>query len=51
MRSAEFEKKLSSLNPTLECLKFLHYRILRDDYRGTHQTYHYCILSLFDYNL
>ena len=41
MTSAEFEKRLISLNPALECLKFLHYRILRDDYRGTHKLQHY----------
>ena len=41
MTSAEFEKKLISLNPALECLKFLYYRILRDDYRGTHKLQHY----------
>lgn len=41
MTSEEFLQKLTSINPALECLKFLHYRILRDDYRGTHKLQHY----------
>lgn len=41
MNSAEFKQKLISINPALECLKFLHHRILRDDYRGTHKLQHY----------
>lgn len=36
-----FEKDLVNIEPSFECLKFLVWRTLRDDYRGTHKLQHY----------
>ena len=41
MREQEFREKLLGIQPALKCLDFLHHRILRDDYRGTHKLQHY----------
>lgn len=41
MTQEEFKNKLIGINPALDCLKFLYYRVLRDDYRGTHKLQHY----------
>ncbi|MBZ7934604.1 hypothetical protein [Campylobacter molothri] len=35
------KQDLISINPALECLEFLSYRIARDDYRGIHKLQHY----------
>lgn len=36
-----FKNSLLGINPALESLRFLHDRVLRDDYRGLHKLQHY----------
>ena len=41
MTYTDFVTKLLGIQPALECLKFLAWRVNRDDYRGTHKLQHY----------
>jgi len=36
-----FKEDLTSIQPSFECLKFLAWRVEREDYRGTHKLQHY----------
>ena len=41
MTYIDFKTKLLGIQPALECLKFLAWRVSKDDYRGTHKLQHY----------
>ena len=41
MTYIDFKTKLLGIQPALECLKFLAFRVNRYDYRGTHKLQHY----------
>ena len=41
MTYIDFKTKLLVIQPALECLKFLAWRVKKDDYRGTHKLQHY----------
>lgn len=41
MTYIDFKTKLLGIQPALECLKFLAWRVKKDDYRGTHKLQHY----------
>lgn len=41
MNEKEFKDNIISIDPSANCLKFLCYRILRNDYRGVHKLQHY----------
>ena len=41
MTYTDFVTKLLGIQPALECLKFLAWRVSKDDYRGTHKLQHY----------